>query len=80
MEILLQSPKGATKVTGGHLKAIRKKNMKERCQVNTLCETASYFHEVQYFFLTNSAASCAQGLESADVIPLKPTWKSPRST
>lgn len=30
MEILLQSLKGATKVTGGHLKAIRKKNMKEK--------------------------------------------------
>lgn len=52
MKISLQSPKGATKVTGGHLKLIRKKNMKERCQVNTLPETATYFREVQYFFLT----------------------------
>lgn len=73
MEISLQSPKGATKVTGGHLKLISKKNMKERCQVNTLHETASDFHEVQYFFLSNSAASCVQGLETADLIPLKLT-------
>lgn len=55
MEISLQSPKGVTKVTGGHLKLIRKKSMKERCQVNTLPETASYFHEVQYFFLTKKS-------------------------
>lgn len=80
MEISLQSPKGATKVAGGHLKLIRKKSMKERCQVNTLPETASYFHEAQYFFLTNSAASCFQGLGTADLIPLKLTWKSPRFT
>lgn len=80
MKISLQSTKGVTKVMGGHLKLIRKKNMKERSQVNTLHETASYFHEVQYFFLTNSAASCVQGLGTADLIPLKLTKKSPRFT
>lgn len=58
MEISLQSPKGATEVMGGHLKLIRKKTMKERCQVNTLHETASYFHEVQYFLLTNCSKLC----------------------
>lgn len=52
--------------------------MKESCQVNTLRETAPYFHEVQYFFLNNSAAGCVQGLGKADLIPLKLTWKSPR--
>lgn len=80
MEISLQSSKGVTKVTGGHLKLIRNKNMKEGCQVSTLRETASCLHEVQYFFLTNSAASCVQGLEAADLIPLKLTWKSLRFT
>lgn len=78
MEISLQSPKGMTKVTGGHLKLVRKKNMKERCQVNTLRETASYSHEVQYFFLTNSAASCVQGLETADLIPFKSYMEEPQ--
>lgn len=46
MEIPLESLKGVIKVAGRHLKLIREKKLtKERCQVNMLPESASYFHE-----------------------------------